>query len=259
LAKPKGPPRAGGKIDHPDLFEWAESVAARLAAFLGDVSAVSLAAAPGSFVLFLGAWLSSAEDYSLRPVLAVATIVTMVCTCIAWCAKSLRSNLSQTQAILLHATSIILVAAMMVLVVVAAGYQDFKRSSASAEAAVMAKDDVEAARAAAELVREQARAAREAANMALAAKDEAAKEAVRAVARLAEARCLQAREDAAEKANRAQSSAWKAAEDCRIQFNGQLIQFKSFQEQCGVALSRLNAARLQVKEAISRTCDSHNL
>jgi len=259
LARPKGPPRVGGKIDHPDLFEGAEPLAARLAAFLGDVSAVSLAAAPGSFVLFLGAWLSSAEDYSLRPVLALATIVTMVCACLAWCAKALRSKLSHTWAILLHATSIILVAAMMCLVVVAAGYQDFKRSAVREEVAGKAILDVEAARAAAELAKEQARVAREAANEALAAKDEQANEAARAAAHLAEAGCLKARADAVEKANLAQSSAWKAAEDCRVQFNSQLIRFKSFQEQCGVAISRWNAARFQVKEATSKTCDSNKL
>jgi hypothetical protein len=184
--KPKGPPKGGGKIDHPDLFlDW---LAARVAAQLGDVSSVSLTAAPAGFALFLTLWLSSPEGSALRTVLAIATTVCGICAGAAWLTKASRSKMRDEAAIISQGAAVGAVVLMMGLVVVAAWYQDTTRSGVRHQAANKQRQDEEASRAAGAEVKKLVQIAQDAAAQAAAAKDEAAQ----IKARLAENACQQA-------------------------------------------------------------------
>jgi hypothetical protein len=116
---------------------------------------------------------------------------------------------------------------MALLIVCSALYQDRARASVRQEEARKQRQDAEASQAAQAEVKRQAQIAQDAAGRAAAAKDEAARESENAKARIAEANCLQARDDAIEKATRSQSNARKAVHDCETQFSETLIAFKS--------------------------------
>lgn len=253
LRKPKGPRKRGGRIDHPDLFEWAESVAARLAALLADVSALSRTAASASFCIFLPMWLTSSEDAALRPAFAIAATVALICTSGAWLTYLFRNYMSQRKALALHGSALCGIGLTMLLVVVAGWHQDSVRSSARAQQRADARSDQDLSTSANEESQRQTQIVREAVERALAAKDEAAREA----ATLAEAQCLQSRDDAIDKASKAQSSARRAAEDCRAQYNEQLFTFKPYKEYCQAAIAHLDNARYRLNEAKGKSCSSN--
>jgi hypothetical protein len=223
---------------------------------LGDVSAISRAAAPATFGLFVTLWFTSSEDSSLRPVFAVATTVALICTCAAWFAYALRSRMRQGLALAVQGAALCGICSMMLLLVIAGWYQDSVRSSVREEVAEKARADEDAARDAAAQIQLQAQIAQEAAARALAAKDEAIRESEKAAARIAEAQCLQARDDAVQKAQWAQASARKAVDDCKAQYEEQLIAFKTVREYCKSGLARLESARAQLSEAKAKGCST---
>lgn len=256
LRLPKGPPKRGGKIDHPDLFvwAWAKAIPPTLDAFLGDVSAVSVRAVPALFLAYLGIWLALSEDSTQRPVLGLATAVTLSCATLALWTRARRSKMRPSIAIAWHSVAVC-GAGLMTLLVVASGlYQDRVRSSAREEAAAKTSRDEQAAQAATAEAQRQAARASEAAARALAAKDEAAKEAERAGARVAQAECQSARQDAIDKATQAYVSARRGAEDCRARYNEQLIPLKQESEYCKAPFAGLGSARGQLSEAKAKTC-----
>lgn len=153
-------------------------------------------------------------------------------------------------AIAWHRLSFWGVMAMSLLIVCSALYQDRARSSVRQEAAQKQRQDDEASRTAQAEVKKQVKIAQDAAAQAAAAKDEAAQ----IKARLAETACQQARDDAIQKATKAQSGAHKAVDDCKTQFGETLITFKTMREFCKPAYGRLDRARSQLADATSKSC-----
>ena len=255
--KAKGPRRVNGKIDYPDMFDWAwaRAIPATLDALLGDVSAVSVRAAPGFFLAFLTIWLTLSDDSALKPVLGLATLATSACAAIALYVRARRSQLRPSTAIAWHSVAVTGVALATVLVVASGLRQDWVRSSAREDAAEKAQADEQAARAAGAEVQRQAAKAQEAAARAIAARNEAAREAERAATRTAQTECDHARDDAIDKATQAYESARRGAEDCRARYNEQLISLSPESAYCMNPFSRLDGARWQLGQAKGRTCD----
>ena len=255
--KPKGPPKRGGKIDYPDMFEWAftKAIPATLELVVGDVSAASVRVVPFLFGIFLTIWLPMSDDFALKPVLGFATLVAFLLTVIV-SVRSRRSQMLPSKAVAWHSGALIGAGLITLLVIVSGLYQGWVHSSAKQQEADKQRHDGEAARAAVAEVTRKTQIAQEAAARAAAAKDDALRASENAKARIAEVACLQARDDFIQKATKAQSSARKAVDDCKTQFDETLITFKTAREFCKSALHRLEAARSQLAEASSKSCDT---
>jgi hypothetical protein len=255
-SKPKGPRRVDGKLDYPDMLDWAwaRAIPATLEVLVGDVSAASVKWVPTLFGIFFASWLTVSDDAALKPLLGLATLVTFSFTVIVLLISARRSRLRPSTAVALHSAALIGVAVVTVMVIASGLYQQVVRSSTRQQEASSQRKEDEAGRAAAAEVKKQAQIAQDAAARAAAAKDEAARSAEDAAARIAEAKCLQARDDLVQKATKEQSRARTAVDDCKTQFNETLITIKTEQEFCKLAYGRLHSARAQLADTTSKSC-----
>jgi hypothetical protein len=252
--KPPGPPKRGGKIDYPDMFEWAKAIPATLELVVGDVSTASEKAVPTIFLAFLAVWLPMPDDYALKNTLGFATLVTFLLAAVVWVVRSRRSKMLPSRVVAWHSGAVIGVSLITGLVIVSGLYQGWVHSSAKQQEADKQHQENEAVQAAAAEVKKQAQIAQDAAARAAAAKDEAARASESAKAKIAEANCLQARDDAVQQATKAQSSARKAVDDCKTQFDETLITLKTVRQFCEPAYGRLDSARAQLADATSKSC-----
>jgi hypothetical protein len=98
-SKPKGPRRVDGKIDYPDMFEWAviKAVPETLERVVGDVSAAAERAVPTMFVAFLAIWLPMSEDYPLKNSLGFATLGTFLVTALVYAVRARRTKCARAE------------------------------------------------------------------------------------------------------------------------------------------------------------------
>jgi len=248
--KAQPPPRRGGKIDYPDLFHWAwlTGIPAKLDVLVGDVSAVSLRVAPTCFLAFLAIWLNLSEDSTMRPVLGLATVGTLICSVIAWGVQGSRSQMRPSTTLAWHRVSFWGVVAMSLLIVSSALYQDRARASVRSAEADKQRHDAEVSQAAQDEAARQAKIADEASKRAH--EDEAARQRAQAATQS----CVLARDDAIQKATWSLSGARKAAEDCQTQWKETLVTFQNDREFCKGPYSRFDSAKAQLADAKSKSC-----
>ena len=242
------PPRKNrdGTVDHPDL--WYDWLAGKIAAKLGDVSAVSLPAGPFTFALFATLWFNSPEGSTLRTVFAIATTVCAVGMVTAWAAKIWRAEIGDEWALVTQGGVVFVIGCVVTIVLVAGWWQDTTRSSARQADADEQRHDAEVSQAAQAEVARQAKIADEARKRA----DE--NEAARQKAQAAMQACLFARDDAIQKATKSLSGARMAAESCQTQWKETLVTFLNDREFCKAPYARFDSAKGQLADAKARSC-----
>ena len=235
----KGAPQQGSsdKEKWPSLFDWAESVAARLGRKLDDVAAVSVTAVP-TICGFLGTWWQqSAQGSPLRLVLAVATILTLFFTFMTWGMRAYQSSArSKIVPIVFHAGA--LSGAGLVLLGVFCVFLYSDLSDVAHRDALAAKELTE--RAAEKKKEDDRRAQMEA-------------------ARLAEEECQKARTDAIDKAKKVHWSTRKTAEECQEKYNAQFIKLQSVDEYCGASLAKFDGAKARLNAANAKVCSTASI
>lgn len=134
-------PRDRGKnVDHPNLFDWAESVAARLRRTLEDVSRLSTTGAPVVFGVLLSGWLTTAEGSTARHILAIATAAVAILVVLAWSTAALQGRLTRKGVpILLHGIVLVGLCGTLFSVVGSLLMTDLRNDAERVQAAVRAK------------------------------------------------------------------------------------------------------------------------
>lgn len=244
MGRPRGPLKPTGeeRKNHPSLFDWAESIAARLGATLDDVSLAALSAAPLVFFGLFTCWINSHEDSPLRPVLALTTFGALACSVLAWVTRALHSRLKHKGVpIALH--TLALVGTIAVVLGVAYSAWEVDRARIALRAQVTAKEEAEK------------RAANEAAEKARVA-EEKAKLAEREAARALEEECQRARSDAMEKVKGVVRIAKTKLDECRTEHANLMIKMQSVDAYCRTPQDQFAAAKAILNVASGRICST---
>ena len=229
-------PTGQDKRDHPDLFKWFESAAAKLGKTRDDVSKAALAATPAIAFGLLSWWVSADQDSPLRSVLAWTTIVAFGSTFVAWATAALRSRIQrQGISIFLQGSALVLSCLVIAIAMHKNWNNDASHRAFRYEQARNARAKEEAARAAEKKLEEDRQKEREA-------------------VRVAELECLKVREELIDRAKRMQRTARKALDDCKAAYAQELIPLKSEAERCKAAQDQLDSTKGQVSSANSKSC-----
>src|SRR5688500_3486837 len=100
MATPNRPRGRGADAEKwPNLFEWAESKAARLGATAQDVCRTSRAIATVAVTILIPLWvtvlLTATRDSQLLRALALATVIAVLTFLSAWTVRALRSRIAR--------------------------------------------------------------------------------------------------------------------------------------------------------------------
>ena len=240
---PRGPSRRSGndKEKLPNLFEWAESFAAKRGRKLDDVSAVSTKAVPVILSLLAAGWWQVSEDSPTRILLAAGTMCALVLTILTWGTRAFQSNIeNKGLSIALHGLSF--VGAVVVLCAVMCGILVSDLDHA-------AQRDKQADKSAAE--KEQV------------LKDEQKKkldhEAEEQATRAQEAHCQKLRDAAVKTARIVHKNASKALVECKAEFASHLFNQKTVEQHCKTQSDLVDGAKSSVTAANSRICSTGSI
>jgi hypothetical protein len=105
------------KQDHPDLFGWAETAAAKLGRSRENVWTAALGGLPTIFAGLVGVWSHAQKDSALLSVLAGTLILTLLLACVAFAARACRERVSAGTEIFLQGSALLLAAICLLIAV----------------------------------------------------------------------------------------------------------------------------------------------
>lgn len=256
LAKLKSPKKTNANhVDHPSLFDWAESLAARMGRTLNEITAVATAGTPVVWGILLSCWLSAAEDSPRRNILAIATLLATLLLLVTWGTAACQSGFSRKGiAIFLQASALCGLAVVVFGTIGTIWWADARRDLARSEAAQKAEQVARSQQEQAEAERKKKE--REAAANKVAESERLAKlEADQQV----EKACLDARLSEVERAAKAERSARKAVETCKSRYANEVFPLKTVDEACSHQLLELRKQDKWLSSAASKTCATGSL